>query len=329
MEGTTMQSIWKGSLAFGLVNVPVKLYSATEDHDVRFHQVHAADGGRVQYKRVCSVCGRQVEYAEIAKAYDAPSGERVVMTAEDFDELPVSKDREIDVVEFVPSDQVDPILFDRSYYLEPDARSVKAYVLLRETLARTDRTAIVRVALRQKTRLAALRVRGDVLVLQTMLWQDEVRAPEFGVLEGREEVKDRELAMAESIVDNLSGDFDPTAFKDEYREQLLTLIDAKLKGGEDVFAAAESKGAGDDADSGGQVLDLMAALQASVDRTAGSSAGGARSTGKAKKAAKPAKATKKAAKPAAKKAAAGTKGAAKKTTTKKRAAAKKPARRSA
>lgn len=314
-----MKSIWKGSLAFGLVNVPVKLYTATEDHDVRFHQVHAVDGGRVQYKRVCSVCGEQVEYAEIAKAYDAPSGERVVMTAEDFDELPVSQDREIDVVEFVPSDQVDPVLFDKTYYLEPDERAVKAYVLLRETLARTDRTAIVKVALRQKTRLAALRVRGQVLVLQTMLWPDEVRTPQFPVLDGStEKVKPRELDMAEAIVANLSDDFDAEEYKDEYREQLLTLIDAKLKGGENVFAAVDaSSGSGADGDQGGQVLDLMAALQASVDRTAGS----ASKKPAAKKAAKKAPA-KKTAKKAAKKTVA-------KAPAKKRSAAKKPAARSA
>jgi DNA end-binding protein Ku len=315
-----MKSIWKGSLAFGLVNVPVKLYTATEDHDVRFHQVHGVDGGRVQYKRVCSVCGEQVEYAEIAKAYDAPSGERVVMTAEDFDELPVSQDREIDVVEFVPSDQVDPVLFDRTYYLEPDARAVKPYVLLRETLERSERTAIVKVALRQKTRLAALRVRGKVLVLQTMLWPDEVRAPEFPVLDGRtEQVKDRELAMAETIVDNLSDDFDPADYKDEYREQLLTLIDAKLQGGENVFAASgETKTADGE---GGQVLDLMAALQASVDRTAAAAPKKAPTAKAAKKA--PAKKT------AAKKSAPAKKAPAKKTAAKKSAPAKKPAKRSA
>jgi DNA end-binding protein Ku len=163
-----MRSIWKGAITFGLVNVPVKVYSATEDHDVSLHQVHNEDGGRIRYQRRCEICGKIVDYANIDKAYD--DGERtVVLTEEDFSSLPEERSREIDVVEFVPSDQIDPIMFDRSYFLEPDSKSSKAYVLLRRTLEATDRTAIVHFALRQKTRLAALRVRGDVLLLQTLL----------------------------------------------------------------------------------------------------------------------------------------------------------------
>jgi DNA end-binding protein Ku len=168
-----MRAIWKGALTFGLVNVPVKVYSAIEDHDVPLHQVHAADGGRIRYQRICELDGEVVPYADIDKAYD---GERtVVLTAEDLAALPSERSREIEVVEFVPSDQIDLLTLDRPYYLEPDSSSPKAYVLLRKTLERTDRTAVVRFSLRQKTRLAALRVRGDVLVLQTLLWADEVR----------------------------------------------------------------------------------------------------------------------------------------------------------
>lgn len=259
-----MRAMWKGSVSFGLVNVPVKMYAATEDHDVRFHQVHAKDGGRIKMKRTCSLDGEPVEYAELAKAYETETGQVVVMDESDFADLPVPGVREIDVLEFVPTDQVDPLLYDRAYYLEPDARAVKPYALLREALASTDRTAITKVVIRSKTQLAALRVRGDVLVLQTMLWPDEVRAAEFDVLDGEVDVRPQELAMAASLVENLSADFDPSQYRDEYREALLAVIERKLAGGAGVPAAATTG-----ADGGGDslVVDLMAALRESVERT--------------------------------------------------------------
>jgi len=259
-----MRAMWKGAVAFGLVNVPIKLYAATEDHDVRFHQVHAADGGRIKMVRTCAVDGHQVEYKDLAKGYESQSGQTVVMDESDFEGLPVPGLREIEVLEFVPSDQVDPLLFDKSYYLEPDGKAIKPYVLLREALEQTDRTAIVRVVLRNKSQLAALRVRGEVLVMQTMLWPDEVRAAEFDVLDGAIEVRPQELAMAASLVESLSSDFDPTEYTDDYRTALLAVIESKLEGGEDVTApeAAASKGTGD-----GLVVDLMAALRESVERT--------------------------------------------------------------
>ena len=179
----SMRSIWKGSVAFGLVNVPVKVYAATEEKDVRFHQVHAEDGGRIRYKRVCELDGEIVEYADIAKAYESDDGRTVILTDDDFAQLPSSTSREIEVSSFVPADQIDPLYFDKSYYLEPASTSTKAYVLLLRTLEQTDRIAIVNFALRQKTRLAALRVRDDVLVIQTLLWPDEVRAAEFASLD--------------------------------------------------------------------------------------------------------------------------------------------------
>ena len=258
-----MRAMWKGAVAFGLVNVPIKLYAATEDHDVRFHQVHAADGGRVKMVRTCSVDGQPVEYKELAKAYESDTGQVVIMEDADFEGLPVPGMREIEVVEFVPSDQVDPLLLDRSYYLEPEARALKPYVLLREALTETDRTAIVRVVLRNKSQLGALRVRDDVLVLQTMLWPDEVRKAEFDVLDDDVEVRPQELAMASSLIDSLSTDFDPTEFRDEYREALLSVIDRKLAGGMGMtpVAAADTSDGGD-----GIVLDLMAALRESVER---------------------------------------------------------------
>lgn len=323
-----MRSMWKGSVAFGLVNVPVKLYAATEDHDVRFHQVHAADGGRVKMVRTCSIDGQPIPYADLAKAYETPSGEIVVMQDEDFENLPVAGKREIEVLEFVPSDQVDPMLFDRSYYLEPESRSLKPYVLLREALRETERTALVRVVLRQKTQLAALRVRDDVIVLQTMLWPDEVRRPAFDVLDDDVEVRPQELTMASSLIDSLSGDFDAEAYHDEYREALLAVIDAKIAGGAGVAAPAAAEG---DEPADGVVVDLMAALRESVERnrrTAGESAAAAEPAEEEATAAKPARAR------AAKKTAAAEKttgrSSAKKTaSTAKPAPAKKAAKKAA
>jgi DNA end-binding protein Ku len=258
-----MRAMWTGAVAFGLVNVPIKLYAATEDHDVRFHQVHAADGGRVKMLRTCSVDGRTIEFKELAKAYESETGQVVIMDDADFDGLPVPGVREIEVLEFVPSDQVDPVLLDRSYYLEPEPRALKPYVLLREALSATERTALVRVVLRQKTQLAALRVRGDVLVLQTMLWPDEVRKADFDVLDTEVDIRSQELSMASSLIDSLSTDFDPSEFRDEYREALLAVIERKLAGGQGV-TATQVADAGDGGD--GIVLDLMAALRESVKR---------------------------------------------------------------
>jgi DNA end-binding protein Ku len=257
-----MRSIWKGAVTFGLVNVPVKLYSATEDHDVSLHQVHDQDGGRIRYQRRCEICGNVIDFEHIAKAYD--DGDRtVVLTPEDLKSLPEERSREIDVVEFVPSEQVDPIMFDRSYYLEPDSKSPKAYVLLRDTLARTDRTAIVQFALRQKTRLAALRVRGDVLVLQTLLWEDEVREAKFPSLDEKVRTSSRELEMSSQLVKSFESDFEPGKFTDEYQAQLRQLIDAKLAEG-DAYDTEATFGE-PDSDTGGEVLDLMEALRRSVE----------------------------------------------------------------
>ncbi|QZY51777.1 non-homologous end joining protein Ku [Leucobacter tenebrionis] len=269
-----MRAIWSGAITFGLVNVPVKLYSATEDHDVELHQVHDKDGGRIRYQRRCEICGEVVEYAHIDKAY-ADEDDTIVLTKEEIASIPQERDREISVVEFVPSDQIDPMLFERSYYLEPTGKTTKAYVLLRRTLEKTDRTAIVEFALRQKTRLAALRVRGDVLLLQTLLWPDEIRDASFSALEKRVRISAKELQLSASLVKSFSGDFDPAAFKDEYQEELRSLIEAKRRAGE---ALDTEETFGSDADSGGsgggsgdsgdaEVIDLMAALKQSVQKS--------------------------------------------------------------
>ena len=283
-----MRAIWKGSIAFGLVSVPVKAYTATEDHDVRFHQVHALDGGRVKYNRVCRECGNTLELAEISKAYQVPNGPTVVLTDEDFKSLPAEYTREIEVLEFVPDDQIDPIRYDRSYFLEPEDKALKPYTLLRKALEDSDRTAIVTFALRQKTRLAALRVRDGVLILQTMLWDDEVREADFPILEETVRISAKERDMAAQLVDSLASDFKSSDFKDDYQEQLRTLVEAKLEKGDSIDTEATFGEKPEDED-GGEVVDLMEALKRSVERK--------KATKKA--AAKPAKktsATKKAAK---------------------------------
>ena len=198
-----MRAIWKGAVSFGLVSIAVKLYSATEEKDIRFHQVHRADGGRIRYKRVCSVCGEEVSYDDIAKGYDIGGGEMVILTDEDFAELPLSTSRAIDVLEFVPAEEIDPILFAKAYYLEPEGAATKPYVLLRDALTDSDRVAIVKIALRQREQLATLRVREGVLVLNTMLWPDEVRTPDFEFLGDDVSVRPQELAMASSLIDSI------------------------------------------------------------------------------------------------------------------------------
>jgi len=262
-----MASIWKGALSFGLVNVVVKVHAATENNDVSFHQVHAEDGGRIRYKRVCEKCGEVVEFTHIAKAYESDSGQTVMLNEDDLATLPAGRSREIDVLEFVPAQDVDPIMFDRSYYLEPEATALRPYALLREALKRTDRMAIAKVALRNKTRLAALRVSGNVIVLQTLLWPDEVRAPAFAILdEEAPEPRKNELQMAEMLIATMESEFEPDEYSDEYREQVLALIERKLTAGEDIITPVGADG--EPAPDSTNVVDLMSALQASIDRRA-------------------------------------------------------------
>lgn len=256
-----MRAIWKGAVSFGLVNVPVRLYSATENHDVQFRQVHREDGGRIKYQRVCSIDGEQVSYDDIAKGFETEDGQMVVLTDEDLAQLPVSSSKEIAVDKFVPSAQIDAMLLDKSYFLEPDKGSVKPYVLLRDALRSTDRVALVTVSIRTRSTVALLRVRDDVIVLQTMLWPDEIRSADFGVLDDASDVEPREaeLAMAGMLVDSLSGDYDPSDYRDDYEQAVKEVVRAKVEGNE-VTALPEEE------DEGGEVLDLLAALQQSVNR---------------------------------------------------------------
>src|SRR3954467_1129148 len=191
-----MRAIWKGAVSFGLVSGPVKLYAATGSHDISFPQVHAKDGGRIKYQRVCSIDGEEVAYADIAKGYETEDGQMVILDDQDFAELPTTSSREISVEKFVPSDQIDPLMLEKSYYLEPEKSGLKPYALLRDALLDADRMAVVTVALRNRTTVAVLRVRDDVIVLQTMMWPDEVRTPDFGSLNDVEAAKPQELKMA-------------------------------------------------------------------------------------------------------------------------------------
>jgi DNA end-binding protein Ku len=255
-EEPAVRAIWKGSVSFGLVNVPVKLYSATESHDVSFRQVHAKDGGRIKYQRVCSIDGEEVAYADIAKGYETEDGEMVILSDDDLAELPSTSSREIAVEKFVPSDQIDPMLFEKSYYLEPEKSGAKPYALLRQALVDADRMAVVTVALRQRTSVAVLRVRDDVIVLQTMMWPDEIRTPDFSIDAG--EVKATEVKMAQMLVETLAGDFEPEEFEDDYASAVETLVKTKIEGGEVKRTATTTK-------SSGEVVDLLAALQKSVN----------------------------------------------------------------
>ncbi len=252
-----MRSIWKGTISFGLVSIPVKLYGATEERDVSFHQVRRSDGSRIRYKRVAEADGEEVTFGDIAKGYPMPGGDVVVLTDSDFAELPLATSRAIDVLEFVPLEQVDPVYYQKSYYLEPDKTGDKPYVLLRDALERSGRVALVKVALRTRESLAVLRVRGGVFVLETMFWPDEVRTPDFAFLATETEVRPQELAMATSLIETLASDFHPEEHRDHYREALEELIQAKIAG-EELVTPASGDG------TRAPVLDLMAALRASV-----------------------------------------------------------------
>ena len=306
-----MRAIWKGAVSFGLVSIPVKLYTATEEKDVSFHQVHREDGGRIRYKRVCQIDGEEVAYGDIAKGYELPSGETVVLTDEDFADLPLTSSRVVDVLSFVPLEQVDPIYFAKSYYLEPEKNATKPYVLLRDALQQADSVALVKVAIRTREALATLRVRDGVLVLETMVWPDEVRAPDFGFLDEDVTVRPQELAMAQSLIESMTGEFDPDLYHDDYRQALEQVIEAKIEGREVVEQPVQEEDTG-------SVVDLMAALRASV-------AAAKKGRGEADEEEPPAKKAP-AKKAAAKKAA---KAPAKKTAAKKAPAKKAAAKKSA
>jgi len=253
------RSLWKGAVSFGLVTIPVKLYGATEEKDIAFRQVHDADGGRIKYRRVCDVCGEEVLFEHIAKGYEAGDGRMVTLQASDFEDLPLPSAKAIDIVQFVDIDSVDPAYFAKAYYLEAEGVGAKPYVLLRQALAESNRAGIVKVALRSRETLALVRAKGDVLMLHTMLWPDELRDGAFAAPPVEIRASDAEVGMAKMFIEQLTGEFDPSQFTDTYRAALEAVVTAKLAG---VPLPAETSSA---APSQAEVVDLVAALKASVE----------------------------------------------------------------
>jgi DNA end-binding protein Ku len=253
-----MRSIWAGAISFGLVVIPVKLYAATEQRDITFRQVHRKDGARIQFRRVCTLDGEEVPYSDVAKGYELPTGDMVVLTDEDLADLPLVTAHRIEVLHFAPSTQVEPIYAAKSYYLEPEPAGARAYVLFRDALEDSGKVAVAKVALRQREALAALRVREGVITLETLLWPDEVRKPDFAFLDEDIEVRSQELKMAASLIDTMTEDFDPDQYHDAYREALEAVVRAKVEGNDIV------RPAGVIAPPKSQPADLTEILRASV-----------------------------------------------------------------
>jgi DNA end-binding protein Ku len=249
------RTMWKGAISFGLVTIPVAVYPATEEKTLRFNQIHEEDGGRIRMKRTCSVDGEEVPYDEIVKGYEYEKDRYVVLTDEDFDKVPVESSRAIDIVQFVDLDEIDPMLYKKSYYLVPDETGAKAYALLREALSQDNKVGIAKVSFRDKEHLAALRFKDEAFVLETMYWPDEIRAADFGGVDVDLKVRAQELEMARQLIENLTAEWDPEEFTDEYREALLRIVEAKISGEEIEVVEAEPTA---------KVVDLMEALKASV-----------------------------------------------------------------
>jgi DNA end-binding protein Ku len=250
--------MWKGAISFGLVSIPVGLYPATEEKSLKFNQLHDEDFGRIKYKRVCAIDGEEVTFEHIVKGYEYEKDRYVVLTDEDFDAVPVDSSRAIDIIQFADIDDIDPIYFQKTYYLVPEETGVKAYQLLRQAMSEDGRVAIAKIALREKEHLAALRFKDNVFVLETMFWPDEIRAADFEALDKKVTIRPQEVQMARSLIDNLTDQFRPDEFRDEYREALLQIVQKKAAG-EEIEVPPEPEAT--------KVVDLMEALKASVEAT--------------------------------------------------------------
>jgi DNA end-binding protein Ku len=246
---------WKGAISFGLVTIPVSVYPATEEKTLRFNQLHDEDGGRIRMKRTCSIDGEEVGYEHIVKGYEYEKDRYVILTDEDFEAIPVESSRAIDIQQFVDLEEIDPMQYKKSYYLVPEETGAKAYALLREALNRSGKVGIAKVSFRDKEHLAALRFRDEAFVLETMYWPDEIREADFGGVDVSAKIRPNELEMAQTLIDNLTADWDPAEFKDEYREAMLRIVEAKINGEEIEIVEAEPTA---------KVVDLMEALKASV-----------------------------------------------------------------
>jgi DNA end-binding protein Ku len=270
------RTMWKGAISFGLVTIPIRLYPSTEEKTLRFNQLHDEDHGRIRYKRVCEVDEQEVSFDHIVKGYEYEKGKYVILTDEDFDAVPLESSRAIDIIQFVALEDIDPIYYQKTYYLIPEETGLKAYTLLRQAMAEDGRVAVAKVAIREKEHLCALRFKDDVMVLETMFWPDEIRAADFEELDKDVKVRPQEVEMARSLIDNLTQEFHPEEFRDEYREALLQIVEKKVAGEEiEIVHEAEPT----------KVVDLMEALKASVEQTKKAAAGSAKkSTAKAKRA---------------------------------------------
>ncbi|SFK44932.1 DNA end-binding protein Ku [Amycolatopsis sacchari] len=289
-----MRTVWKGTIGFGSSAIPVKAYSATEDHSTGLHQLHAVDGGRIRLKRVCEVDGAEIPQEEVGRGYVLPGGDVVVLSEDELADLPLPTAHSIEICGFVPPGQLDPLYFLKSYYLEPEVAGTKPYVLLSEALQQADRLAIVRVALRQKETLGALRVRGQVLMLDTLHWPDEVRAPDFPFLHEDMDIHTAQVRAAANIIENLSGNFEPARYADRYSAALQELIQAKVEDREVLRPTAAIQDAGVEA--------LLDALQETAQERTDTDQATSPAVKRAKAAAKKAAEAKEGAKKAASKA---------------------------
>jgi DNA end-binding protein Ku len=248
--------MWKGAISFGLVTIPVSVYPATEERSLKFNQLHDEDMGRIRYKRVCDIDGEEVTYDHIVKGYEYEKDRYVVLTDEDLDAVPVESSRAIDIHQFVDLQEIDPVYYKKTYYLVPEETGAKAYALLRRALQEENKVGIAKVSFRDKEHLAALRFRDDAFVLETMYWPDEIRAADFDTIHEDGKVRDQELDMARSLIANLTETWNPEAYRDEYREALLEIVEKKIAG-EEIEVVAEAAPT--------RVVDLMEALKASVE----------------------------------------------------------------
>lgn len=249
------RSIWNGVISFGMVSIPVKMYSATENKDIAFHQVHDKCETRIRYQKYCPSCDRTVEQDEINKGYEFAKGQYVILNDEDFEQLPLPSKHTVEVSAFVPLEQIDPIYFEKSYYLEADEAATRPFVLFMRAITEMEMVAIATVTLRNKERLCALRAMGGTLILDTLLYPDEIRVSADEELPSVK-INDKELQMAEHLIELMKTDFDPEEYKDHYRQALKKVIDAKLEGKEIVVPTEAPKA---------KVVDLMEALRASVE----------------------------------------------------------------
>jgi DNA end-binding protein Ku len=250
------RTMWRGAISFGLVSIPIKVFPATEEKTLRFNQLHDKDGGRIKYQRVCAICGEEVTFDHIVKGYEYEKDHYVTLEDEDFDAVPVESSRAIDIQQFVDLAEIDPIYFKKSYYLVPDETGIKAYTLLREAMSGDGKVGIAKVSFRDKEHLAALRFKDEVFVLETMYWPDEIRAAEFEELEKGVRVRPQEVQMAQTLIENLTDEWNPQEFRDEYREALIGIVEKKVAG-EEITVQPEAEPT--------KVVDLMEALKASVE----------------------------------------------------------------